>query len=593
MPSSEEKINYKTNYSNSWALVIGINKYKYAPPLGYAVNDAEAIADILERKFNFPKSNISLLVDEGATIDTIKKSFSEYTNEKKVGPDDRLLVFYAGHGHTMKGKRGEVGFLVPIEGNPNDISTLIRWDELTRGSDLIPAKHIFFLMDACYGGLAFLRSPSFGSMRFLGDMLKRYTRQVLTAGKADETVADGSGVLPGHSIFTAHLINALEGSASTQEGVITASGVMAYVYDHVANDQYSHQTPHYGFVDGDGDFIFDTSVLDIKKESNDEAKSEEDKKDGEKGDVDILINTSAQIITPFEIELPIIVSMKELLSDTSKKIKLDDFVAANVRQFLTETDLRRFPIQGISANKDNFIERLNQYEESSKNLQQIVILLAKWGNIEQLRQLERIFTRLAEADKGSAGPVLWLNFTWYPVQFLMYSAGISALSAKNYDALRIILETFVKIDSTSDNIEPLVTIVGSNLSNLHEKFKWLPGHERHYVPRSEHLYTTLQPILEDILFLGKSYEKLFDYFEIIFAIVYAHKNKSGWGPPGRFGWKYSRGHGINPYDAVIEDAKKYKENWGPIKAGLFDGSLTTFLECAEAFKKRLDELSWW
>jgi hypothetical protein len=50
---------------------------------------------------------------------------------------------------------------------------------------------------------------------------------------------------------------------------------------------------------------------------------------------------------------------------------------------------------------------------------------------------------------------------------------------------------------------------------------------------------------------------------------------------------------VNPYDTLIEEAKKYKENWGPIKAGLFDGSITIFLEYAEAYKKRLDKLSWW
>ena len=137
----------------------------------------------------------------------------------------------------------------------------IRWDELTRNADLIPAKHMFFVMDACYGGLVLTRSPlSAGSMRFLRDMLQRFSRQVLTAGKADETVADANGPRPGHSIFTGHLLDALEGGA-TSEGVITASGVMEYVYQKVARDQYSRQTPHYGFFDGDGDFVFASDGL--------------------------------------------------------------------------------------------------------------------------------------------------------------------------------------------------------------------------------------------------------------------------------------------------------------------------------------------
>jgi uncharacterized caspase-like protein len=124
--------------------------------------------------------------------------------------DARVLIFFAGHGHTVSGNRGEIGFLVPVDGQVSDLSTLIRWDELTRNADLVPAKHMLFLMDACYGGLALSRRPlPPGSMRFVRDMLQRFSRQVLSAGKADEPVADAGGPRPGHSIFTGHVLDAL------------------------------------------------------------------------------------------------------------------------------------------------------------------------------------------------------------------------------------------------------------------------------------------------------------------------------------------------------------------------------------------------
>ena len=31
--------------------------------------------------------------------------------------DDRILVFFAGHGHTVTGRHQETGFLVPVDGN--------------------------------------------------------------------------------------------------------------------------------------------------------------------------------------------------------------------------------------------------------------------------------------------------------------------------------------------------------------------------------------------------------------------------------------------------------------------------------------------
>jgi uncharacterized caspase-like protein len=170
---------YEPKYTGSHALVIGINKYKHAPPLEYALNDAEAVASLLVDKYNFPKSNVTILCDGAAKASTIRSAFLKYT---KLTTDDRILFFFAGHGHTVTARRGETGFLVPSDGKVDDLSTLIRWDELTRNAELIPAKHILFLMDACYGGLALKRkAPQSGSMRFFKDMLQRYSRQVISS----------------------------------------------------------------------------------------------------------------------------------------------------------------------------------------------------------------------------------------------------------------------------------------------------------------------------------------------------------------------------------------------------------------------------
>jgi uncharacterized caspase-like protein len=118
-----------------------------------------------------------------------------------------------------------------------------------------------FVMDACYGGLAITRTLKPGSMRFMKDMLLRRSRQVLTAGKADEVVADLGGPLPNHSVFTGHLLEALAGKAASPDGMLTANGVIAYVYRSVANDASSQQTPHFGYLSGDGDLIFTDALL--------------------------------------------------------------------------------------------------------------------------------------------------------------------------------------------------------------------------------------------------------------------------------------------------------------------------------------------
>lgn len=162
----ELKYILKQSYDCSRALIIGINKYQSASPLGYAVSDAEEIKDVFVSELGFDEKEVIYLTDEDATKSNILKAFLSFTSEN-IKVDDRLFVFFAGHGHTRSGFKGEVGYLVPYDADMNDYSSFIRWDELTRNAELIRAKHILFVMDACYGGLAVNRDVQAGSSRFL------------------------------------------------------------------------------------------------------------------------------------------------------------------------------------------------------------------------------------------------------------------------------------------------------------------------------------------------------------------------------------------------------------------------------------------
>ena len=88
----------KDIYSESWALIIGINKYQNVDQLNYAVNDAIAVKEMLGEKYGFKEDNIKLITDGEATKDNIIKGFSDILTQAKE--KDRVVVFYAGHGET-------------------------------------------------------------------------------------------------------------------------------------------------------------------------------------------------------------------------------------------------------------------------------------------------------------------------------------------------------------------------------------------------------------------------------------------------------------------------------------------------------------
>jgi hypothetical protein len=573
---------YTPKYNVSHALVVGINKYQHASPLGYAVNDAQAVAKLLTDKFDFKEENVLILDDKKATRANIIESFLSYTNNSE--PDDRIFFFFAGHGYTFSGRRGEVGFLVPYDGKQESVATLIRWDELTSSAELIPAKHILFVMDACYGGLAITRLLPPGSMRFLEDMLLRYSRQVLTAGKANEVVSDAGGPIPNHSVFTGHLVEALEGKASSADGVITANGVMSYVYERVAKDQHSHQTPHYGFLDGDGDFIFQASILNSPK-----------KEDKEGQDVLVAVPSPMPMTESKEPMSPIDLA-KEYLSDSRYTIKLHDLIAQELREVLQQTSEDNFPVQG-SWSLDEFTRRIKDYERIIDRLQRILCCVAYWGKQEHLTLIKMAPTRLTDRLEAESGLVIWQALRWYPIMLLLYSTGISAIASEKYDNLAAILTAKIGTLPHTQPI-PLTLATINETGDLHQAFKQLPSYERLYVPKSEYLFKLLQPMLDDLLFLGRDYEQNFDRFEVLLCLVYAdldsqeHTRPTGiWGPIGRFGWKFKH-RDINPFKDILTEASKQRESWPPLKAGLFGGEYTRFEKIASEFSEIMVNLPW-
>ena len=107
-------------YSESWALIIGINKYQNVDHLTYAVDDAVAVKEMLVDKYGFREDNIKLITDEEATKDNILKGFSDILTQAKE--KDRVVVFYAGHGETYKLPiGGDMGFLIPVDGNLDNL----------------------------------------------------------------------------------------------------------------------------------------------------------------------------------------------------------------------------------------------------------------------------------------------------------------------------------------------------------------------------------------------------------------------------------------------------------------------------------------
>lgn len=253
-------------YRASWAVVIGIDAYQKWPKLGHAVADARAVRDKL-LDLGWKAENVITLLDGDATRAGILSALGDrLADGQRVQREDRVLVFFAGHGLTRPLPSGRnLGYLVPVDADTkNPQAEAISMTNLQDVSEAIPAKHVFFVMDACYGGLALTRAataaPQGDRRKYFQEITRRGARQVLTAGGADEPVADnGPG---GHSIFTWMFLQGLGGKADLDgDGAVTATELAAHVGPSVSS--LSRQTPAFGHLVGSegGEFLFT-----IKKE---------------------------------------------------------------------------------------------------------------------------------------------------------------------------------------------------------------------------------------------------------------------------------------------------------------------------------------
>ena len=75
------------------------------------------------------------------------------------------------------------------------------------------------------------------------------------------------------------------------------------------------------------------------------------------------------------------------------------------------------------------------------------------------------------------------------------------------------------------------------------------------------------------------YERTFDIFENLLALVYRDLTGDSWSPMGRFSWRYNgRYPEKSPIFDFYNNGLKQKSEWSLLQAGFFDGSVDQFIK---------------
>lgn len=212
---------------NTFALIIGNEKYTNERSVPYALNDAEVFKKYAVKTLGLPEDNVHLL--NNATLGQMLGEIKWITDVAKAYQGKAsLIVYYAGHG--MPDETTKDAYLLPVDGSSEMIQTAIKLKDLYSQLSDVPAKQVTVLMDACFSGAA--RDGMLAEGRGVKIKPKENVLKgnfvVLSAASGDQTAYPYED--KGHGLFTYYLLKKLQET----KGNINLGSLSDYVNENVS-----------------------------------------------------------------------------------------------------------------------------------------------------------------------------------------------------------------------------------------------------------------------------------------------------------------------------------------------------------------------
>ena len=228
-----------------WFFGIGINEYQHFSKLQNACKDVRDVLQLLRERYEVYQS--ITLFDEAATRSAIIDQL--YAFQEQLNEDDRLIIYYSGHGFLDSQGRG---YWLPADAVARKASSFIRSSTLRECIEDIKARHVLLISDSCFSGALLTRNAGYAQAA-MEEMERSRSRWVITSGRQREEVADGPP--GGNSPFTGSILKVLR---NNQDPLLNAN----LLFDKVTKltrfnyRQMPQSAPLFGAGHEGGQYVF-------------------------------------------------------------------------------------------------------------------------------------------------------------------------------------------------------------------------------------------------------------------------------------------------------------------------------------------------
>jgi hypothetical protein len=264
-------------------------------------------------------------------------------------------------------------------------------------------------------------------------------------------------------------------------------------------------------------------------------------------------------------------TLKRYIVDDRYKIALHDLVMSETERVYNELQRPKFSLSDRQIDKETVSKRIASYEALIEILVGLFATGCYWGERQHEYLWCKCLERLVNLPIGVNANEIWNRMQRYPALRLLYAGGMTCLIADHYETFAALL-TRVSVRSLGEE-RPLVTnlypqsVIETGVAQM------LPGMERHYTPGSDRLFMTLRDALREFFPDDEVYQKTFDRFEYLRALVqgdYLEKlGKRIWGSPGCFAWRHDHLGDKSILRVLEAEASAQGPAWAPFRAGLF------------------------